>query len=360
MYAVDVSPWPRCDAEASPGRGYLYHPSRHSAGQPIVAGWAYQLVAGLSFERDSWVRPVDARRVEPEEDANRVAAEQVRALLYRLPDRDDAPLFVFDAGYDPVRLQHSMEGCCAQILVRLNSGRVFYFDPEPLPKRPVGRPCRHGEKFDLKDSETWPEPSHEHHCLTDAYGSVRVRAWSGLHPKTRKAKERYGSEGACVVKGTVVLVEVGRLPQGKRRREPKALWLWWNGAGAPDLDLLWRSYCRRFSVEHGIRFLKQALGWTAPRVRYPEQVDRWTWLVLAAYSQLRLARGLVADRRLPWERPLPTEKLTPYRVLRSFVTLLPLVGTPAAAPKPRGRSPGRPRGSRSGRAKRYPVVKKVA
>jgi len=37
-YAVDVSPWPRCDAETSPGRGYLYHPSRYSAGQPIVAG----------------------------------------------------------------------------------------------------------------------------------------------------------------------------------------------------------------------------------------------------------------------------------------------------------------------------------
>jgi hypothetical protein len=52
IYAVDVSPWPRGDAEASPGRGYLYHPSRHSAGQPLVAGWAYQLVAGPSFERD--------------------------------------------------------------------------------------------------------------------------------------------------------------------------------------------------------------------------------------------------------------------------------------------------------------------
>jgi DDE superfamily endonuclease len=38
IYAVDVSVWPRCDAEASPERGYYYHPSRHSAGQPIVAG----------------------------------------------------------------------------------------------------------------------------------------------------------------------------------------------------------------------------------------------------------------------------------------------------------------------------------
>jgi DDE superfamily endonuclease len=360
VYAVDVSPWPRCDAEASPGRGYLYHPSRHSAGQPIVAGWAFQLVAGLSFERDSWVRPVDARRVEPKENANRVAAEQVRALLGRLPRRDDAPLFVFDAGYDPVRLQQSLEGCRAQILVRLNSRRVFYFDPDTLPRRPVGRPHLHGKKFDLKDPGSWPEPTHEHRCQTEAYGGVRVRAWTGLHPKSRKAKERYGSDSARVAKGTVVLVEVGRLPQGERRRAPKELWLWWHGPRDPALDLLWRAYCRRFSVEHGVRFLKQALGWTAPRGRHPEQADRWTWLVLAAYTQLRLARDTVADRRLPWERPLAPEKLTPTRVLRSFATLLPTLGTPAKAPKPRGRSPGRPKGSLSGRARRYPATKKAA
>ncbi len=196
VYAIDVSPWPRCDAEASPGRGYLYHPSRHSAGQPIVAGWAYQLVARMGFERDSWVTLVDAHRVEPKEDANRVAAEQVRALLPRLPNRNDVPLFVFDAGYDPVQLQLELQEDSAQILVRLNSGRAFYFDPEPPSKRPVGRPLRHGKKFGLKDPQTWPKPTHEHHCLTKAYGSVRVRAWSGLHPKTRRAKERYGSESA--------------------------------------------------------------------------------------------------------------------------------------------------------------------
>ena len=34
---------------------------------------------------------------------------------------------------------------------------------------------------------------------------------------------------------------------------------------------------------------KQTLGWTTPRVRHPEQADRWTWLVLVAYAQLRLA-----------------------------------------------------------------------
>jgi hypothetical protein len=73
----------------------------------------------------------------------------------RRPLRSAASLFVFDAGYDPVRLQQSLEGCCAQILVRLNSGRTFYFDLELPPKRPVGRPSRHGEKFDLKDPGSW-------------------------------------------------------------------------------------------------------------------------------------------------------------------------------------------------------------
>ena len=112
------------------------------------------------------------------------------------------------------------------------------------------------------------------------------------------------------MKGTVVLVEVGHLPQGERRREPKALRLWWNGEGEPDLDLLWRAYTRRFDLELAVKFLKGALGWTTLRVRHPEQADRWTWLVVAAYAQLRLAKGVVVDRRLPWERPLPARKLT--------------------------------------------------
>jgi len=95
-------------------------------------------------------------------------------------------------------------------------------------------------------------------------------------------------------------------------------------------------------------------------VRHPEQADRWTWLVLAAYTQLRLARALVADRRLPWERPLPPGRLTPGRVRRTVAALLPALGTPAAAPQPCGRSPGRPKGRRSGPAPRHPALKKAA
>jgi hypothetical protein len=359
VYAVDVSGWPRCDAEASPGRGFSYHPSRHSAGQPIVAGWAYQWVAQLGFERDSWTAPLDARRVHPTESADAVAIEQMREVVGGLPAGGATPLFVFDAGYDSAQLTQGLADARAAVLVRLRSDRCFYADPPPtVPSPKGGRPRRHGAKFDCTRPQTWPSPSAEHGAEDERYGTVRVRAWAGLHPKQRAHPGHGTRKARPIVRGTVVRVEVGRLP--RQTRQPRALWLWWHGPGTPELDLLWRAYVRRFDLEHTLRFCKQTLGWTTPRVRHPEQADRWTWLVVAAYTQLRLARPLVADRRLPWERPLDPAALTPSRVRPTVSAVLLATGTPATAPKPCGRSPGRPTGRRSGRAPRYPALKKAA
>ncbi|MDQ5812425.1 MAG: transposase [Actinomycetota bacterium] len=365
VYAVDTSVWDRCDAETSPQRGYYYHPSRHSAGQPIVAGWAYQFITQLNFVRESWTAPVDVERVRPAQEANAVAAEQVGALLGRLREEgaEVAPLFVFDAGYDPVKVQQGLEGSPCQILVRLRAGRRFYGDPSLSdPPAHVGRPRRHGPKMKCNDPSTWPEPSAEHYCEDAGYGSVRVRAWAEMHPKVHNHAAR-GSRGPLpIAVGTLVVVEVERLPRGERRREPRVLWLWWHApeGTAPDLDLIWRSYVRRFDLEHTFRFLKQSMGWTTPRVRHPEQADRWTWLVVAAFAQLRLARTCVADLRLPWERRYDAGRLTPIRVHRAVSALLAHLGTPAKPPKPCGRSPGRPKGRLSGRAKRYPALKRNA
>jgi hypothetical protein len=359
IYAVDVSVWPRCDAEASPDRGYYYHPSRHSAGQPIVAGWAYQWLAQISFERDSWTAPLDVRRVRPAENANGIAVEQIRGLAGGLAAGGEAPLFVFDAGYDSAQLTQGLGSVPVAILVRLRSDRCFYADPPPASPSPQGgRPRRHGAKFDCTSPETWPTPTAEHVAEDEQYGAVRVRAWAGLHPKQQVHPGRGTRKTRPLVRGTVVRVEVGRLPA--RPYKPQVLWLWWAGSGTPDLGVLWRAYVRRFDLEHTLRFCKQTLGWTTPRVRHPEQADRWTWLVLVAYTQLRLARSWVLDRRLPWERPLDPTKLTPSRVRRALSAFLPTVGTPADAPKPCGRSPGRPSGRRSGRAPRHPAIKKAS
>jgi len=117
---------------------------------------------------------------------------------------------------------------------------------------------------------------------------------------------------------------------------------------------------RLFDIEHTYRFAKNTLGWTTPAIRTPEQADRWTWLVIAAYTQLRLARGLVEDIRLPWQRPRDPCQLTPARVRRGFRRLRATIGTPAEPPKTHTPGPGRPKGTRKPPRTRYPAVKKAA
>ena len=121
--------------------------------------------------------------------------------------------------------------------------------------------------------------------------------------------------------GTLIRVQVEQLP-GPRGRAVQTLQLWWAGPGTPDLNICWRAYIRRFDPKHTFRFCKQAPGWTTPRVRPSEQADRWTWLILAAYTQLRLARLITADTRLLGERQLPA-RLTPTASAAIFPACCP-------------------------------------
>jgi hypothetical protein len=235
-----------------------------------------------------------------------------------------------------------------------------YADPPPPPPGKTGRPRRHGAKFAFADPATWPAPTATLVCQDDQDGTVTVQAWAGLHPKQHRHPGHGTRRPRPIVRGTVIRVQVERVPA--KTRPPKVLWLWWAGPEGVQLDpdLAWRAYIRRFDLEHTVRFAKQTLGWTTPRPRHPQQADRWTWLVLACYTQLRLARAVVADARLPWERPRPPGRLSPVRVCRGFPQLLAALGSPAAAPKPAGRSPGRPKGSSCRPATRYPAIKKPA
>ncbi len=72
--------------------------------------------------------------------------------------------------------------------------------------------------------------------------------------------------------------------------------------------------------------------------------------------QLWLARDLVRDSYLPWQKPLTN--LTPGRVAQSMFSLLVTIDTPAVHPKRRGKSPGWPTGQPRTPKIRYPTVKK--
>ena len=94
------------------------------------------------------------------------------------------------------------------------------------------------------------------------------------------------------------------------------------------MDRLWQAFLRRFDLEHTFRLFKQVLGWTAPKIRDPAAADRWTWLIITCHAQLRLARPLADDLRLPWERPAPPGRLTPARVRRGFRNIRATIALP--------------------------------
>jgi hypothetical protein len=231
----------------------------------------------------------------------------------------------------------------------MRSDRVLRRPAPPHTPATRGRPRRHGGEFVFGASATWGQPDITTHTETRLYGSATARAWARLHPRLTHRTAWLAHTGTLpILEGTVILLEVARLPSGAI---PKPVWLWYSRINntMSNVDLLWQAFLRRFDIEHTFRLFKQTLGWTAPKLRTPEAADRWTWLILAAYTQLRLARRLAADLRRPWEKPAPPERLSPARVRRGFRNLRPQVSCPAAAPKPSRPGPGRPAGGRNQR-----------
>lgn len=265
-----------------------------------------------------------------------------------------------DSGYDVTRLAYLLADLPVVVTGRLRCDRVMI---GPVPDRVPGtngRPPRHGPVCKLDQPHTWPEPDHVTATDTTRYGSAIASGWIRMHPRlTRRGAwlDHPGEQDLPIVEGTLIRLQVDHLPGD---RTPKPLWLWTSRpkATADQVDQAWQAFLRRFDIEHTFRFFEQQLGWTVPRLRDPAAADRWTWLVIAAHAQLYLARGLTGDLRRPWERPTPTERLTPTRVRRGFRRLRPKVAVRASAPKPTRPGPGRPPGHRNRRpAPRYDVGK---
>lgn len=152
------------------------------------------------------------------------------------------------------------------------------------------------------------------------------------------------------------VIRVERHSARGTRRDPRVSWFLTLDDVVPLAQIPER-YGLRFSEEHGFRFWKQDLLWTAAHVRTPAQIVLWSWIVALAFIQLYLARPLGRQALLPWEakgRPV-----TPRQVRRVMPTILLQVGTPVRPCQPRGKSPGRAKGFSPKPATRHPVIYKT-
>jgi hypothetical protein len=353
VLAVDVSPWLRPDAPTSSDRLFCHVYGRAKGNAQLIPGWPYSFVAALETGRTSWTAVVDAVRLGPVDDATAVTADQLRAVLDRLitaghwQPGDPDIVIVADTGYDITRLAHVLADLPVELVGRLRSDRVLRLPKPPRGPGATGRPPKHGPEIALNKPMTWPTPQHTTSTETTRYGTAAATSWDRVHPRLTHRGCWIDHTGELpIIEGTLIRLQVEHLPGD---RNPKPVWLWTSttGATAADVDRWWQSFLRRFDLEHTFRLFKQTLGWTTPRIRTPAAADRWTWLVIAAHTQLRLARPLVVDLRRPWERPAIPGRLTPARVRRGFRNIRPTTLLPARAPKPGRPGPGRPLGSRN-------------
>ncbi|MGW3926444.1 NF041680 family putative transposase, partial [Streptomyces sp. NPDC005093] len=356
VLAVDVSHWLRPDAPTSDERLFchVYGRGDRSSDQ-LIPGWPYSFVAALETGRTSWCALLDAQRLGPADDATAVTADQLREVVDRVrtaghwSDGDPEILIVMDSGYDVAYLSHALADLPVVLVGRLRSDRVMLRDAGPARSGPKGgRPRRHGGVMAFARPDTWHEADVTTATNTTRYGRAETLAWNRMHPRLthRGPWLAHAKEELPILHGTLLRLRVEYLPGD---RDPKPVWLWCSttDATAQDVDRWWQAFLRRFDLEHTFRLMKQTLGWTTPKTRHAATADLWTWLIVVAHTQLRLARPLSEDLRRPWERRTEPRRLTPARVRRGFRNIRATTTSPAAAPKPSHPGPGRPTGSKN-------------
>jgi hypothetical protein len=339
VFALDPTVWPRPHSRTLAGLRYEQSPTQAIQKRSTVKGYAYSLLAWIPERGGSWALPVDTRRLVGEQTPVEVGIEQVRALCANRPAAC-LDIIVGDGSFGNHLFLGGVKDLPCGVVVRLRCDRVLYGPPGEYRGR-GRRDLKHGDRFAFKEPGTWPTPDEDLWFSDSHHGLVHLRGWQGLHA-AQDATTRFS-----VIRAEVHL---------ERQKRPEPIWLATVGAANRSCYLKWRWFDQRWPIEPAIRFRKGRLGWTLPRFQQAERCDRWTTLVDLACWQVWLARDLVSDQPLPWQKPLP--RLTPGRVLSGFGALFAQFEPLTQPPQTRGKSPGWPAGRPRTRPRRYSVLKR--
>ena len=339
LLAGDHTNWSRPDAVTLQERTYEHSGTSIAGNKPITVGQGYSTIAWIPEDSGSWALPLRHERITSWESPIEKAIWQLKQVCEHFPAR---PISVWDSEYGCAPFVLKTANIAVDILVRLRSNLCLWGEPGAYSGK--GCPRKHGDKFKLNEPTTWGEAASVFEVDDPKLKRVRVSLWKNLH--FRKAATRPMS-----------MIRVERIDKQGNQRVSKPLWLAWVGAEMPPIQEVWRQYLRRFTIDHWYRFLKQRLHWTVPKLSTPKQCERWSDLMPLMTWELWLARDIVADNPLPWQKP--SDKLTPGRVAQAMGGVFAVIGTPTRPPKPRGKSPGWKTDQPRKRIIRYPIVKKT-
>jgi hypothetical protein len=336
----DHTAWARPQARTLRDRAFQHQPTPIRGQKPITIGHGYSTLGVVPEAEGSWFLPLLHERIPAAMTPAALAAAQLGQVRDLLCGR---PLALYDSEYGSGSFLRQTAPIACDLLFRLRPNRKLYRAPPPYSGS--GRPALHGPVFRLRDPATWGPADGEWRGEDRDLGPVEVRRWDALH--LRDAPQR-----------PLTVFRIERAAAPATRRHPRVVWLGWCGQPPGELAPSWRAYLRRYVIEHWYRFANQSLHWKLPRLGTPEQGELWSGLMVLAMWQLWLARRVAEDQPRPWQKA--QTQLTPGRVHAAMGGVLARIGTPARAPKPRGKSPGWPKGKARAKRVRYPVLKRAS
>lgn len=337
---LDSSSIGRPEAECSADRGMIYVPNLPHATKPVSVGWSYSTLMLLPEQPGNGVGILDQRRIPTASTAIAVGIAQVQALAPRLPRR---AILLADRWYAIAVFARACREAGVSGLMRLKRNRKLYRRPPLRQAGQRGAPRKHGDLLQGSRPQTLGEADAVWEGTDEQGKPIIVSCWQHLHFRDAPDVE-------------VSVIRIQREGARDNKRDPRESWFVWVGEEIIPLEQVAKTYQRRYSQEHGYRFLKQDLLWTRAHVRTPEQFERWSWLVACACNQLLLLKQSGLALRRPWEsqhRPL-----TLRQVRRVTPGILAQLGTPAPAPKPRGKASGWPKGKLRSKPAHFAVVRK--
>ena len=228
------------------------------------------------------------------------------------------------------------------VLGRVRQNRVFYLPV--LTYEGCGRPAQLGAKFSLRDPATHPPADWQEEWSLAQGGRVAARGWRDVRQKGWAAQP-------------LTLYQIVEYRADGRPRYKRPLWLLFV-AGKPATPLPAAQpaptpreaealYDERFSIEHMIRFEKQALGLVNGQFNGSAAEGReqtWVELVATAHWMLWALRGLVEGEAVGLPAWWRSRKLMPGAMRRLAGALFAGLEWRKPEVKPRGKSPGRAEG----------------
>ena len=363
LFAIDCTANPRIYASKVDDRTSVHAPNHVPGQKPITIGHEYSVLAylpnGAEEQELHWVVPLSVRRVRSDQSGPQVGLKQLEEITNQTDFKDHFCISVTDAAYSTKDWVIGVDKWPHVVqIARVRSNRKFFRLPASNSQIRRGRPQEYGEELLLQDPS---EPDLEEITkMVTKQGrecQVLLQRWNDVIMQGSK-KERTHEHPFDLLRVTVTDKKgkpVYRRPLwviivGARRRE----------VSSKEAHI---AYGRRYDIEHFFRFGKQRLLLVNSQTCETHHEESWHWIGLLAYNMLYHTRSLTSAVKYPWEKKkikVLSSIERPSQVQRDYRRIIRKIGTPAPIPKPRGKSPGRRLGQKSGERPDRPVIRKSA